>query len=116
MKRLLCGAVGAGLAAVGVGALVAPRPSAWMFGLATDEPAALAFVRAAGARDLILGLIIAASLDQPQTLRRVVGCTSLVGLADGILLAALRGAHRSLVFHLGGFAAVAALALALGDE
>ena len=116
MKRFLCGVVAAGLAAVGAGAIVAPRPSAWMFGLATDDPTALAFVRAAGARDLILGSIIAASLDQPQTLRRVVGCTALVGLADGIMLALLRGPHRSLVFHLGGFAAVASLALALGDE
>jgi hypothetical protein len=65
LQRLLCGAVAAGLVAVGAGAIVAPRPSAWMFGLATGDPNALAFVH---------------------------------------------------VFHLGGFAAVAALALSLPDE
>jgi hypothetical protein len=116
MQRALCGAVAAGLVAVGAGALVAPRPSAWMFGLATDDPNGLAFVRAAGARDLILGLIVAASLGDARALRRVLGCTSLVGLADGVMLAVTRGPHRSHVFHLGGFAAVAALALSLPDE
>ena len=116
MQRLLCAAVATGLSAFGAGAIVAARPSATMFGLTTDDPTALAWVRAAGARDLILGLIILSLLDEPKALRRAVGCTSLVGLADGVMLAASRGLRPSHVFHLGGFAAVAALALTLPDE
>jgi uncharacterized protein DUF4267 len=43
------------LVAVGVGALAAPRRSATLYGIALDDERALAFVRAMGARDLVIG-------------------------------------------------------------
>lgn len=112
MRRALAGATALGLAALGAGALVAPRVSASQFGIPTRDPAALAFVRAAGARDLALGGIVLASLRDPVMLRRVLGWVSLVGLCDAITLAAARGLRPQHAVHLGGFAALALLALA----
>lgn len=110
MASLLTTAMGAGLIAIGTGALAAPRPSATMFGLATDDPVALAFVRATGARDAILGALILACGDDAKTLRRTLALASLLGLCDAVTVAATRGLRPQHVFHLGGFLAVAATA------
>lgn len=47
-----------GLVAVGAGALVAPRPSASQYGIVVEDPRALAFVRAMGIRDLVIGVLL----------------------------------------------------------
>jgi len=98
MKRVLASAVGAGFVFVGVGALVAPKRLAAVFGLPSADATALAFVRAACARDLILG------------------GGSLVGLGDAVLVGAVRGIRPQLALHVGGFVVVAALALAMGPD
>ncbi|HEX3464962.1 MAG TPA: DUF4267 domain-containing protein [Candidatus Elarobacter sp.] len=112
--RLLATGTGAALIAVGVGAVVDPKASAAMFGVPVDGDA-LVFVRAAGARDAILGAIVVTSGDEGGTLRRVLGLTSLIGLSDGIALAALRGPRWQHALHLGGFAALGLLALRLDE-
>jgi hypothetical protein len=48
----------AGLVAVGVGALVAPRMAASQYGIVVDDPRALAFVRAMAVRDLVIGVLL----------------------------------------------------------
>jgi hypothetical protein len=116
MKRVLASAVGAGFVLVGAGALVAPKRLAAIFGLPSDDPTAQAFVRAACARDLILGGLVFGSLDDRSALRRVLGWGSLVGLGDALLVGTARGIRPHLVLHLGGFVAVAALALAMGPD
>jgi hypothetical protein len=113
--------IGCGLAAlfiaIGGGALVAPRFSARQFGVpVADENAdALAFVRATGARDVLLGGLILASLGERAALRRTLAWSSLVGLADAGIVLARRGPRFAHVFHLGGFAALALVALALRE-
>ena len=110
--------IGWGLAAlfiaIGGGAVAAPRFSAGQYGLPCDADAdALAFVRATGARDVLLGGLILASLGERAALRRTLAWSSLVGLIDAGIVFARRGPRFAHVFHLGGFAALALAALAL---
>ena len=112
MKRVLKVVVGGGLIGIAVGALVAPRAVAWVFGMPVDDVAALAWVRAAGMRDGVLGAIVVTSPDA-RSLKRTLAWTSLVGLTDAVVLAALRGPRWQHALHLGGGAAVALLAAAI---
>ena len=111
--RALAGGAAALLVVIGAGGVVAPKPSAAGFGIPIGDPAGLAFVRAAGLRDVILGGIVFASLGEPKTLRRVLGWSSVIGLGDALGLAAVRGLRPQHVLHLGGFAALALLALSV---
>ncbi len=115
MQRTLAGGAAVLLTVIGAGGVVAPKLSAGQFGIPAADPAALAFVRAAGLRDVVLGGIVFASLGDAKALRRVLGWTSLVGLGDAVALAALRGLRPQHVLHVGGFAALALLALTLHD-
>jgi len=113
MQRTLAAGAAVLLTVIGTGGVIAPRISAGQFGIPTADPAALAFVRAAGLRDVILGALVFGSLGDVKTLRRVLGWTSLVGLGDAVTVAALRGLRPQHVLHVGGFAALALLALTL---
>ncbi len=114
-------AIGRGLAAlfiaIGGGALAAPRFSARQYGLplADENADALAFVRATGARDALLGALILASLGERSALRRTLAWSALAGLADAGIVLARHGPRFAHVFHLGGFAALALAALALRE-
>ena len=46
------------LMVIGVGALLAPRTSAAQYGIVVDDPRALAFIRAMGVRDLLIGVLL----------------------------------------------------------
>ena len=111
--RALAGGAATLLVVIGAGGAVAPKVSAGQFGIPAADPAALAFVRATGMRDVVLGAIVFASLADAKALRRVLGWTSLVGLADALTLASVRGLRPQHAVHLGGFAALALLALAM---
>ncbi len=111
--RILAGGAAALLVVIGAGGVIAPKISAGQFGIPLDDPGALAFVRAAGARDVILGAIMFASLNDGTALRRVLACSSLLGLADALAVASVRGLRPQHAVHLGGFAALALLALAM---
>ena len=113
MQRTLAGGIAVLLTVIGAGGVVAPKLSAGQFGLPTTDPAALAFVRAVAVRDVILGGIVFASLDERKTLRRVLGWSSVIGLADALAVASVRGVRPQHVLHLGGFAALALLALSM---
>ena len=107
--------VGAGLLAVGAGAVVAPKPFATMFGLPTDDPVAVAYLRATGVRDAVLGGLIFAVLDDPEALRRTLRFSSVIALADAGVVAATRGPRLQHVFHLGGFALFVLASLVADD-
>lgn len=111
--------IGLGLAAlfiaIGGGAVAAPRFSAGQYGVPARDADALAFVRASGARDVLLGALILASLGERAALRRTLAWSSLVGLIDAGIVFARRGPRFAHVFHLGGFAALALAALALRE-
>jgi hypothetical protein len=113
MQRTLAGGLAVLFTVIGAGGVLAPKVSAGQFGIPTADPAALAFVRAAAVRDVILGAIVFASLNEPKTLRRVLGWASLVGLGDALAVASVRGLRPQHVVHLGGFTALALLALSL---
>ena len=113
MQRTLAGGIAALFAVIGAGGILAPKLSARQFGLPTEDASALAFVRAAALRDVILGGIVFASLDDRKTLRYVLGWSSIIGLGDALAVASVRGLRPSHIVHLGGFAALAALALSL---
>jgi len=82
------------LVAVGYGALSAPRRSAALYGIVLDDPRALAFIRAMGARDLVIGGLLAVI-----ALQRRVGplgwgmcLAAVVALADYVVVTADRRA------------------------
>jgi hypothetical protein len=113
VQRTLAGAIAVLFTVIGAGGVIAPKLSAGQFGIPTDDPAALAFVRAAALRDVVLGGIVFASLGEPKTLRRVLGWSSVVGLGDAVAVASVRGLRPAHALHVGGFLALAALALSL---
>ncbi len=115
MARTIGFALAALFIAIGSGALAAPRFSARQYGLplADEDADARAFVRATGARDVLLGGLILASLGERAALRRTLAWSSLVGLIDAGIVLARRGPRFAHVFHLGGFGALALAALAL---
>jgi hypothetical protein len=110
-------AVGFGLLFIGIGGtgLISPRTAARGYGLPLDDPVGLAFVRAAAARDAIVGALLVASVADRRSVRRTLTWLSLIGLVDGAILIQERGVQAQHVAHLGGFAALALAALSLGE-
>ncbi len=99
---------------LGAGSLVAPRALARNYGLPVDAPDQIAYLRALGARDAVLGLLIAsfASGRTPAPLAATLALSALVGAADFALVLGARGrsAAPNLLVHGGG--AIGLLALA----
>ncbi|MEL6345877.1 MAG: DUF4267 domain-containing protein [Myxococcota bacterium] len=77
-------ALSLGLLALGVGALLAPAASAQGYGVPTD---AATWVRATGARDLILGLMtLTLWRNHPEALRYFIPLMLILPVADVILV------------------------------
>jgi hypothetical protein len=85
------------LVAVGLGALAAPRRGAALYGIVLDDQRALAFIRAMGARDLVIGglLAVIAFQRRGEPLAWSLCLTALVALADYVLVTADRRAVPS---------------------
>ncbi len=99
----------AALCTVGAGAILAPRTSARIYGFTTTDPAALAFVRAAGARDVALGLLIAVTsrLERREAVTAAVGAGVIVAAADVVIAAGGKPrARSSLGVHASGAVAL----------
>lgn len=115
---LLAYLAGIALLAVGAGALARPHGLAQSYGLPVEEPNGLNFVRATGARDVVLGaiLIAVAYLHDPLALAVVIAAGLALSLADfTIAFVGGGGIHRAHVTHIGGaiaFAVILALLLA----
>ncbi|GAC1418790.1 MAG: hypothetical protein NVSMB5_10420 [Candidatus Velthaea sp.] len=103
---------GIAFVAVGIGALAAPGPSSKQYGLATADPKALAFVRAVGVRDLVLGIIVLALViaGDRGALALVLAVSILAAIGDAAAVFSARrdASVRDVPIHIGG-----ALALAL---
>jgi len=80
------------LVAVGFGALWAPRRGAALYGIVLEDRRALAFIRAMGARDLVIGGLLAVIAFQRRSglLGWGLCLTAMVALADYIVVAADR--------------------------
>jgi hypothetical protein len=85
------------LVAVGSGALVAPRRSAALYGIVLDDQRAVAFIRAMGARDIVIGGLLAVIAFQRRSgpLGWGLCLTAVVALADYVLVTADRRAAIS---------------------
>ena len=90
----LSAAIIVSLVAVGFGALWAPRPWASLYGIVLDDRRALAFIRAMGVRDIVIGGLLA--VIAYQRARTALGwglfLTAVVALADYVIVAADRRA------------------------
>jgi hypothetical protein len=108
------------IATLGGGAVLAPAAMTRGYGVPSDDPGALEYVRAVGARDIVLGAIIGAVLirgDQ-RTLSATMLCCSLVGLADFLIVrnAQKDEAAPAVAIHTAGFAACGVVALLVLQE
>lgn len=114
--------VALGVAGIGVGALAAPRRSAAQYGLPVTDEITLAYVRALGSRDLVLGLLFASLLagHAPRRfLATAAGLSALSAATDFALVASTANANRkALPLHAAGIISLLTLAalLALGPE
>jgi hypothetical protein len=108
---VVAGFVALCLIGIGVGALVAPRASSRQYGILLEDARALAFIRAMGARDLVIGvlLLMLASAARTELLAWGLIASAAIALVDFAVVSAAgaRGASR-LVHALGGVGLVVA--------
>lgn len=101
---------GIAFVALGLGALLAPALSSTQYGLPTTDRTALALVRAIGARDLVLGIIVLlllASRDRGAVgLVLAVSVLAAVGDATAVKTGRSDATPRHLAVHIGGAAAL----------
>ena len=115
MTGRFAAALGAvGVLCIGAAALRWPRQSTHSYGIPAEDPDTLAYVRAAAARDLVMGGMVlwsAVANDVPAMRAGLAMCV-IAPLADVVLAAERRGAIPQLAIHASGIAGIAA-ALAL---
>lgn len=103
---------GLAFVAIGLGALFTPGRSSVQYGLPATDRAALALVRAIGARDIVLGIIVLVLLARKDRAAVGVVLATSVLAAAGDAAAVTTGrsdaAPRHLVVHIGGAAALLA--------
>jgi hypothetical protein len=96
---------------IGAGALAAPRASSRQYGILADSAAGLAFIRAMGARDLVIGvlLLLLAGAGRRDLLAWALIASAAIAAVDLAVVSAA-GARRSarLLHGLGGAGLVAA--------
>ena len=109
-----------GLLGIGVGALVAPRASAQQYGIVLDDSRALAFIRAMGVRDLVIGvlLLLLASTERRGLLACGMVAAAAIAVVDFVVVSRSRPPPpaRTRLLHAGGALGllVAGLVLASG--
>ncbi len=95
---------------IGLGALLAPGISSVQYGLPTTDRAALALVRAVGARDLVLGIIVLVLLATRNraALGIVLATSVLAAVGDAAAVSSGRADFepQHLAVHVSGAAAL----------
>ncbi len=108
---IVAGLGGLAFVFIGIGALLAPGFSSMQYGLPTTDRAALALIRAVGARDLVLGIIVLGLLAtrDRSALALVLGASTLVAIGDAtaVLTGRNDAGPRQLAVHAAGAAALA---------
>lgn len=110
--------VALGLIGIGIGALFAPRLSSRQYGIVLADPRALAFIRAMGVRDLVMGvlLLLLAGAGRRELLAWGMAASAAIALVDYAVVSAAgaRAAARA-VHAIGGIGVlIAALVIATG--
>ncbi len=107
---IVAGLGGFAFFALGIGALIAPGISSAQYGLPATDRTALALVRAVGARDLVLGIIVLLLLAarNRSALELVLGVSTLAAVGDAVAVTSGRSESgpRQLGVHVGGAAAL----------
>jgi hypothetical protein len=107
---IAAGLGGSAFVALGIGALLAPGMSSTQYGLPTTDRTALALIRAIGARDLVLGIIVLLLLAGRNrgALELVLAVSVLAALGDAIAVSSGRAdaGPRQLAIHIGGAGAL----------
>jgi hypothetical protein len=109
------------LLALGFGVLVAPRRSSEQYGIVLDDPRALAFLRAMGVRDAVIGGLLAlmALAGARDLLAWGIVVTTSIAVADYLLVTAdrrltgSRGTDAARLLHAGGAVGLLLTAAAL---
>ena len=85
------------LVGLGIGGLAAPRAFARLYGIVLDDERALAFIRAMGARDVVIGALLAVIALQRRSAPLGWGLclTALVAVTDYAVVTADRRAAAS---------------------
>src|SRR4030095_14235982 len=95
-----------GLLGIGALALLAPRLSARQYGIVLDDARALAFIRAMGVRDVVLGvlLLLLASAERRDLLALGVVASAAVAAVDFVVVSRDRPPPpaRARLLHAGG--------------
>ena len=113
---LFCTLAAIGLIAIGVLALIAPERLARSYGVSVSERAALAFVRATGVRDALIGAIIAGAtyLHDALTLAALAVVGFVLSIADFTIAITYERRFRSeQLAHIGGAVGFAVLFMLL---
>ena len=107
--------LGAAFLAVGIVFAAAPELGAWIFGIETNHPVALAYVQAIAFRDLALALYIfgLVALGTRAALSTVLAGSLIIPACDLALVMSVSGtsAGGQILVHLAGAAALAAVSL-----
>jgi hypothetical protein len=108
LHSVLSPLMAAGLALIGVVTLAVPHTAAWHFGLSVpvEQKHGLAFVRATGGRDIIMGAVLGLLLVHGHESRDTVAfafwITALCGALDLVLVAGSGRRGRPLYTHAAG--------------
>ena len=104
------------LIGIGAVALVAPRRSLQQYGIVLDDPRALAFIRAMGVRDLVIGvlLLLLAGAGRREILAWGMAASAAIALVDYAVVSAAGARRAARALHaIGGIGVlVAALVIA----
>ena len=116
---VLTGLVALGWLGIGVGALAAPRAASRQYGIVIDDVRSLAFIRAMGVRDLVIGVLVLllASTGRQGLLALGMAASAAIALLDFAVVSGDRAARpNARLVHGGGAIAllVAALVIATG--
>jgi endo-alpha-1,4-polygalactosaminidase (GH114 family) len=105
------------LIAIGAVALAAPRFSSQQYGIVPGDPRALAFLRAMGVRDLVIGvlLLLLAAAGRRELLAWGMAASAAIAALDLAVVRAAGGPMAARALHAGGGIAlvIAALVIAL---
>ena len=109
------------LLSLGLGVLIAPRKSSEQYGIVLEDRRALAFLRAMGIRDAVIGALLAlmALARAREMLAWGVAVTASIAVADYLLVTAdrrltgFRGTDAARLLHAGGAVGLLVTAAAL---
>ncbi len=115
---VLTGLVALSLIGIGCFALLAPGASAGQYGIVVQDPRALAYLRAMGVRDLVIGvlLLLLVGAGHRELLALGMAAAAAIAVVDYVVVSRDGTTGRALLMHGGGAAGLllAALVIALG--